>query len=160
LIPEAVPARKRGAASNSSSGGGIMKKQIFGGAVVIILGLLIATGPQFLFKVCAHEEGSFPRCHWSAQAEIGIGLLIAALGICIIVFADTKIHLGLFIGIFLSAIIALFIPHTLIGGCGMMSMRCRRVAFPFITLFSIMLLIYSAISAVFLNQAKGSNAPS
>jgi hypothetical protein len=67
-------------------------------------------GPQFLFKVCAHREESFPHCHWSAQAEIGIGLLIAAL-----------------------------------GACGMMSMQCRKVAFPALTIESVVLLVFSAV---------------
>ena len=122
-----------------------MKKAIIFGAIVITFGLLIALGPQFLFKVCAHGEDGFPRCHWSAQAEIGIGLLIIALGACMIVFTDSKIHLGLLIGILLSSIIALAIPNMLIGGCGMMSMQCRKVAFPALTAESVVLLVFSAI---------------
>jgi hypothetical protein len=122
-----------------------MKKAIITGTVVIILGLLIALGPQFLFKVCAHGESGYPHCHWSAQAEIGMGLLIVALGVCMIVFTDAKTHLGLLIGIFLASIIALAIPNTLIGGCGMMSMQCRKVAFPALTAESIILLVFSAI---------------
>jgi len=125
-----------------------VKKIIIIGAAVIVLGLLIALGPQFLFKVCGHEEDSFPRCHWSAQAEIGIGLLIAALGVCMIVFTEPKTRLGLSIGIFLSGIIALSIPHALIGGCGMMSMACRKVAFPALTVESVILLIFSAVIVV------------
>jgi hypothetical protein len=131
-----------------------MKKAIISGAVVITLGLLIAFGPQFLFKVCVAHDDAFPRCHWSAQAEIGIGVLIAALGICFIVFGDSKTRLGLSIGIFLAGIIVLSIPHALIGGCGMMTMACRRVAFPAITLIGIVLLVYSAVIAVFIEMKK------
>jgi len=122
-----------------------MKRSIIFAAVVIALGFLIALGPQFLFKVCAHGEESFPHCHWSAQAEIGIGLLIAALGICMIVFTDVRTRLGLLIGILLASIIALAVPHTLIGGCGMMSMQCRKVAFPALTIESVVLLVFSAV---------------
>jgi hypothetical protein len=129
-------------------------KKIICGIVVVVLGLLIAFGPQFLFKVCAHGEDGYPHCHWSAQAEIGLGLLIAALGACMIVFTDPKTHLGLLIGTFLAGIIALFIPHTLIGGCGMMSMACRKTAFPVITLISVILLIYSAIMVVYIEMKK------
>jgi hypothetical protein len=127
-----------------------MKKYIFLGAAVAVMGLLIALGPQFLFKVCAHGEDSFPHCHWSAQAEIGIGLLIVALGICLTVFTESKTHLGLFIGIFLTSIIALAIPHTLIGGCDSMSMNCRKIAFPALTVESIILLIFSAVTVVYI----------
>ena len=122
-----------------------MKRSIIFAAVIIALGLLIALGPQFLFKVCAHGEEGFPRCNWSAQAEIGIGLLIAALGACMIVFTDVKTRLGLLIGILLASIIALAVPHTLIGGCGMMSMQCRKVAFPALTIESVVLLVFSAV---------------
>jgi hypothetical protein len=69
-----------------------MKKTVISGAVVIVLGLLISLGPQFLFKVCGHGESGFPLCHWSARAETGIGLLIVALGVCMIVFTNPKTH--------------------------------------------------------------------
>ena len=128
-----------------SRSGFIMKKAVISGVVVIVLGLLISLGPQFLFKVCGHGESGFPLCHWSARAEIGMGLLIVALGICMIVFIDPKTHLGLLIGIFLASIIAMGIPNTLIGGCGMMSMQCRKVAFPALTAESVVLLVFSAI---------------
>ena len=135
-----------------------MKRSIIFGSVVIVLGLLIALGPQFLFKVCAHGEDGYPHCHWSAQAEIGMGFLIAALGICMIVFNDPKTHLGLSIGIFLAGFITLFIPHVLIGGCGMMTMQCRKVAFPAITAESVVLLVFSAIIAVYIEMKKPSVA--
>jgi hypothetical protein len=122
-----------------------MKKDIIFGVTVIIIGLFIAFGPQYVFKVCAHGEGSYALCHWTAQAEVGIGLLIAALGACVIVFADAKTRLGLFIGIFFAGIVALAIPHFLIGGCGSLAMRCRKVAFPALTIESVILLVFSAI---------------
>jgi hypothetical protein len=131
-----------------------MKKAIILGSVGILLGLLIALGPQFLFKVCGHGESGFPHCHWSAQAEIGIGLLIAALGICMIVFTDEKTRLGLLIGIFLTSIIALAIPNLLIGGCGMMSMQCRKVAFPALTVESVILLVFSSIMITVIAMRK------
>jgi len=141
-----------------------MKKAIICGYIVIILGLLIALGSQFLFKVCDpkimsseltndgfNDSGcngnvviNYPICHWSARAEIGIGFLIAALGICLIVFNDPNIHLGLLIGIFFASIIALAIPHSLIGGCAMMTMQCRKTAFPALTIESVVLLVFSA----------------
>jgi hypothetical protein len=122
-----------------------MKKDIIFGVIVIVIGLFIAFGPQYVFKVCAHGEGSYALCHWTAQAEVGIGLLIAALGACVIVFADAKTRLGLFIGIFFAGIVALAIPHFLIGGCGSLAMRCRKIAFPALTIESVALLVFSAI---------------
>jgi len=159
-----------------------MKKRVVLGAVVIALGLLIALGPQFLFKVCSPvamsmetsdktptdgcgEGGdacgcsgstavSFPICHWSAQAEIGMGLLIAALGACMIVFVDIRTHLGLLIGVFLASIIALAIPNMLIGGCGMITMQCRKAAFPALSIESAILLIFSAVMLTVMAMQK------
>jgi hypothetical protein len=132
-----------------------MKNRIIAGGGVIVLGLLIALGPQFLFKVCGPTaEGGFMRCHWSARAEIGIGgPLIAGLGIALILFADPRIRLGLTVGVFLSGLLALLIPHALIGGCSMHSMACRKVAFPAITVLSILLLIGMAINALYLARS-------
>jgi len=128
-----------------------MKKSIICGAIITTLGLLIAFGPQFLFRVCSTSCsccGDIPTCHWSARAEIGIGMLIAALGLCLIVLNDSKTQLGLMIGIFFSSIIALAIPHVLIGGCEMKNMACHRVAFPAITVIGAVLLAVSALYAV------------
>jgi hypothetical protein len=131
-----------------------VKKAIISGATVIVLGLLIALGPQFLFKVCGHGEGGFPHCHWSAQAEIGVGLLIVALGACMIVFPDPKTHLGLIIGVLMASIIAFAIPNFLIGGCGSLAMKCRKVAFPALTAESIVLLVFSAIMVTIIVMQK------
>jgi hypothetical protein len=87
-----------------------MKNRIISGGAVIIFGMLIALGPQFLFKVCPAEGGMYMKCHWSAQADLGVGgPLICGLGIALILFANPKIRLGLTIGIFLSGVLALLI---------------------------------------------------
>ncbi|MDR2402558.1 MAG: DUF4418 family protein [Spirochaetaceae bacterium] len=49
-----------------------MKNRIISGGTVIVFGLLIALGPQFLFKVCPIMGDMIMKCHWPAQAEIGV----------------------------------------------------------------------------------------
>jgi hypothetical protein len=120
----------------------------------VAAGLLIALGPQFLFKVCPVMGDMIMKCHWSAQAEIGVGALIAALGIVLVVFAGPKTRLGLSIGVFLSGVLALLIPHVLIGGCPGHSMACRKITFPAITVISILLLIGVALNALYLVRKK------
>jgi hypothetical protein len=131
-----------------------MKNRIASGAAAIVFGLLIALGPQFLFKVCPVRGDMVMKCHWSAQTEIGVGGLIALLGIALIVFASPQTRLGLTIGIFLSGVLALLIPHALIGGCAMHTMPCRKITFPAITVISILLLIGAGLYAVYLARKK------
>jgi hypothetical protein len=127
-----------------------MKKRRLSGSSAVLAGLLIIFGPQFLFKACSLAEESFPRCHWSIQAEIGMGMLIALLGVCLIGLGNPQTRFGLTVGIFFASIVALLIPHVLIGGCGMMSMACRRVAFPALSAISIAALLGAAANMVYL----------
>jgi hypothetical protein len=137
----------------------IVRRQLTYGLVIIILGLLVILGPQFLFKVCNATEENFPRCYWSARAEIGIGIIITALGICTLLFLDeARIGLGLSIGIFFTGIVALLIPYTLIGGCTMMSMRCQRIAFPFLRIICIVLLLGTIANIICLELKRQKTA--
>nr|AGS53106.1 hypothetical protein [uncultured bacterium contig00036] len=124
--------------------------RIIPGAVAIVAGLLIAIGPQCLFRVCE----TMMRCHWTAQAEIGVGAVIAALGVAMIFFTNSEIRLGLVIGILLSGVLALLIPHVLIGGCSAVTMQCRKIAFPAITVISILLIAGSVFYAARLARKK------
>jgi hypothetical protein len=133
-----------------------MKKNIIFGSIVIALGFLVAMSPQFLFKVCSVHSGAFSLCHWTARAELGMGMLIAALGICLIVFTDPKTQIGLVSGILFASILVLGIPHALIGGCKASTMACRKVAFPAITVIGIILLVYSIFIVVYSEMKKPS----
>jgi hypothetical protein len=138
-----------------------MKNRIIAGGATIVCGLLVALGPQFLFPVCPTTAGMIMKCHWSAQAEIGVGGLIAVLGIALVVFANPKTRLGLTIGVFLSAVLALLVPHSLIGGCAMRSMDCRKVTFPAITVIGILLLIGTALNTLYpARKREAGNSPS
>ena len=131
----------------------IMKKsKIIFGAVVAALGLLISLGPQFLFHICGHGESNFPQCYWSGQAEIAVGFIIVALGICMIIVKDPKTILGLAIGVFLASLVALFIPHSLIGGCSSPNMKCQKIGFPALTAESIVSILFSIFIVVFLDK--------
>ena len=129
-----------------------MKKNIFIGLAVVVLGMFISLGPQFLFKVCGIHGEEMPRCFWSARGLIGTGFIIAALGICLMVFSDLKIRLGLTIGVLLMGIISLFIPHGLIGGCSETAMACRRLAFPILTVLGILVTTLALIYTIFLER--------
>jgi hypothetical protein len=131
-----------------------MKIRIIAGSAAIVTGLLIALGPQFLFKVCEVVDDMKMKCFWTARAEIGVGALIAAFGIALLFFTHSKTQLGLNIGIILSAILALLFPHALIGGCPMHTMPCRMVTFPAITVISILVIISGLLYTVYLLRKK------
>ena len=130
-----------------------MKKSIISGAAAIIFGLLIALGPQFLFKVCGVHDDSLPRCYWAARAELCMGILIAAMGICMLFLSDMKTQLGMSISIFLMGIIALLIPFDkFISFCKDAELVCRRVTFPILTVLSSLVVLGALINMAYLEK--------
>jgi len=128
-------------------------KDILKGAGAAALGLIIALGPKFIFRACTVGEcgccGEYPQCFWATQAVLGMGFLIAALGLCMIILNDRKTQLGMLIGIFATGFIAILIPYVFIGGCPGKTMACYRRAFPGIAVFASLTLAYSAFITVF-----------
>ena len=134
-----------------------MKNRIISGLAAVLLGLLMTLGPQFLFKVCGAHDDSFPRCHWTARAEICTGILIAAAGFCLFVFSNPKTRLGLTIGIFTTGIISAIIPfEQFIGLCKSPEMACRRGTFPFLIALSALVLAGSVINMIYLERKSKS----
>jgi len=99
---------------------------------------------------CGTSISDYPVCFWTVQAVLGLAFLIIALGLCIIVFSDPRINLGLSIGIFLSGIVALFIPNSLIPGCSSLDMACKTAALPAVTVISAILIALTAAYIVYL----------
>ena len=111
------------------------------GSLTAVLGLLIAWGPKFLFYVCTSSCCcANPPCFYAAQAEIAMGMVIAALGLCVILYNDPKTRFGLAISIFLTGLIALLIPLVIFGGCVVLDMACHRIGFPALIILSSLLL--------------------
>jgi hypothetical protein len=127
-----------------------MIKRIFAGVIFIILGLLAALGPQTLFSVCGAHEGKFMKCHWTAQAELGIGLVIAILGLLLILFDSRQLRIGISIGILLNGILVLLLPNALIGVCGSQQMKCRSLTQPALNILGVLVALAAVINIWFL----------
>ena len=131
------------------------KKPIIFSAAMIIGGLLIALGPIYLFKSCAPGCCSaYPDCLWATRVTLGMGMIIAALGIFYIIYNDSKIQLGMTIGIFLTSVMVLLVIHVIIGGCAVKTMDCRLVTYPVLTVIGIFTTVFSGIKFFLLRKVK------
>jgi hypothetical protein len=93
-------------------------------------------------------------CHWTARAELGVGAMIAALGFLLFVFKSVETRFGIACALLLSGALALLVPHVLIGGCNMEAMACRTIAFPALTVLSILTIAGSMLEIFYLYKAN------
>jgi hypothetical protein len=127
-----------------------MKNRLSIGITFIVLGLLIAIGPFTLFPVCEVMDDMIMKCHWTAQAELGIGLGIAVLGVLSLVFASKEVRLGLSIAVLLNGILSLLVETALIGMCANPAEPCRLLTQPALSVLGGVLVVAAAIQSVYL----------
>ena len=121
-----------------------MKKHKIYGIAYLLLGLLIAIGPQTIFRPCSTEE-KIMKCFWSCKALIILGGLLALAGLLSLLFADKKAQLVCSIMAAACAIGSLAIPMWVIGGCTKETMACRMITFPAIYAIAGVALLLSAV---------------
>lgn len=133
-----------------------MKNRLISGIGAIISGLLVSLGPKTIFRLCeAKPDGSWMKCHWTGEAEFGIGLLIFVLGVLILTFASKQTRLGLSIAVALEGMLVLAFPAVLIGGCAMENMDCRRITFPAIIVIGTLIVISFTFNSLYLISSAG-----
>ena len=96
--------------------------------------------------VKAHGGHKWMKCHWTAQASLGIGIVIALLGV-LIFFGDPRMRIGLNLAVVLNSALELAIVHFLIGMCGNPEMHCNTLTKPTLSLLSVLTLILGAVFA-------------
>lgn len=96
--------------------------------------------------VKAHGGHKWMKCHWTAQASLGIGIVIALLGV-LIFFGDPRMRIGLNLAVVLNSALELAIVHFLIGMCGNPEMHCNALTKPTLSLLSVLTLILGAVFA-------------
>ena len=132
-----------------------MKNRLLSGIVFLIIGFLIAIGPKTIFAVCEPmEDGHYMKCHWAAQAELGVGLVIVLLAVLVLVIVSRQIRIGLNIGITVLALLAVLIPTELIGVCGGEHMQCHSLTRPVLVLLGVVGILYSLVNVVYLWKNK------
>jgi hypothetical protein len=121
---------------------------------IFVLGILIAVGPFTILPVCGEKDesgmemsmdmsmdddtqtdmqmtaDSYMRCHWTALAERGIGLVIAIMGILLIFPASVGFYQGISLGAALNGALAVSVPAFLIGTCANKHSSCNMLAKP------------------------------
>lgn len=90
------------------------------------------------------------KCFWTARAELGIGIVIAILGLLQIVFPSVQRRQGLNISIILNGILALLVPRYLIGICNDVHASCRSLTLPALTIISSLLIIVALVNTIYL----------
>ena len=94
--------------------------------------------------------GMVMKCHWTANAELGIGILIALFGALLIVIQSVQIRIGINIAIALNGVLALLIPTALIGVCDGVHMHCHSLTQPILVILSSVVIIAAVANTIYL----------
>ena len=131
----------------------LTKNRLLTGGAYTILGILTTIGPQTIFAVCDAMDGKYMRCHWTAQAELGNGAIIAILGI-LLFLSSHKIRVGLQIALLALSVQTILLPNVLIGVCGGNHMSCHSLTLPALNVIAAISIIIGVINLVFLLRIK------
>lgn len=157
-----------------------MKNRIVSSVLFMLFGALLILFPLYILPVCPlpdvqampattampadamhaapmdghmhNTSGKIMKCFWTSRAEIGIGSLVIAIGLLVLVSRSLFVRIGLSMAIACTAVLAAAIPTILIGVCGNEMMRCNMGAKPALVLLSLVLAIVAIINVWYLNK--------
>lgn len=131
-----------------------MKNKYVVGALLLVLGLLIAIGPQKVFPVCEFNPEKPMKCNWMGKAEIGVGAVIALIGVLQMVMDHAKVRMGLSMAAVPMGLLTLLLPTKLIGVCMNVHMRCVTLTRPALLMLGIATILVGGLSAFALNKIE------
>lgn len=131
-----------------------MKNKYVVGALLLVLGLLIAIGPQKIFPVCEFNPEKPMKCNWMGKAEIGVGAVIALIGVLQMVMDHAKVRMGLSMAAVPMGLLTLLLPTKLIGVCMNVHMRCVTLTRPALLMLGIATILVGGLSAFALNKIE------
>jgi hypothetical protein len=137
-----------------------MKKRLTFGGIFVLLGLLIAFGPFYLFRVCDVNGisdlfgGGMMHCNHTANWEFVVGLAIVVLAILSIIINVKGVQIALYTLTLISGILALLLPTTLTGVCADPHMHCHAITLPALIILSAIVIVLSVAQLLFAFKAK------
>ena len=84
-------------------------------------------------------------CYYTGRAALGIGIVIAVLGI-VALFVKENVRIGLSIAVIVNSLLMIAVPTFLIGVCKSPMMHCASVTRPTLIVLSVLALVFAAIS--------------
>lgn len=131
-----------------------MKEKIFG-VLYLLIGLFMTLGLIFVFPVCEMTaEGTYMKCHWMSQAELGIGIIISILGIISLISKSKELKIGINISLILQFLLVILIPDILIGVCKNEHMRCHSLSMPILNILGGIGIIVTLINFIYFSKSK------
>ena len=85
-------------------------------------------------------------CHWTAQAELGAGGLIAVLGALLLLSGKEQVRLGLALAGIPAGLLAILIPNVLVGVCASPHAACHSLTLPALTVLGV---LFTALAAAY-----------
>ena len=131
-----------------------MKNKYVSGVLLLVLGVLIAVGPMSLFPVCEVNPEKIMKCHWTAQMELGVGLVVALVGLLTVLTNDAKVRQGMAMAAAPMGLLVVLAPWSLIGVCANAHMGCAALTRPALTILGILVMAVAALSALSLRNSK------
>ncbi|MBQ3795086.1 MAG: DUF4418 family protein [Butyrivibrio sp.] len=119
----------------------------------VILGLLAAVGPRTLFPVCSAAEMKM-RCYYTANAELVVGILAAAVGAALLFVADRKLKIALSAGVVILGLLILLFPTAITGVCGNPMMHCVSLTKPSLIVIGVLETFTGIASVIFSIQTE------
>ncbi|MDR3137221.1 MAG: DUF4418 family protein [Coriobacteriales bacterium] len=128
-----------------------MQNRLLVGLSTIVVGILLALGPQLLFKICDQEHHvGHSACYWTGQATIAIGIVLVLLGTVYLLFNNAGIRAGLSIGITSALVLTLLVVNVLIGVDPDPMMPCHTTTLPALNVISILSLALAVANTGYL----------
>ncbi|MBD8047464.1 MAG: DUF4418 family protein [Clostridium argentinense] len=128
-----------------------MKNRVGIGIIYLIAGVLLIFGPQTFIPVCPQGE-KIMKCFWTQRAELGIGILFMASGVCVFLTKSELIRLGISISNVFLGVLTFLVPFVLIGGCKNLDMTCRSITFPIFYVIASVVIIVSFLNCFYLRK--------